>query len=146
MGHELLTDAASVCFHLLAPLDQPCAYKPLEMHQGCTWDTTRPAHSMHLQSVCCHAKAGTHMEEASVEQLLQVGHNSQVDQLSHIPLFALTQLLAFQPAGGQHSPGGVLLKCGGDDHLRCRQCQNITVLDRDEVPTDASGRDLIKSS
>lgn len=44
------------------------------------------------------------MEKASVEELLEVANDAQVDQLPYICRLAAGQLLPLKPAGGQHPP------------------------------------------
>ena len=57
------------------------------------------------------------MEEAGVQQLLEIADDAQVDQLLDIVLLALAQLLTLQPAGGQHASGCELCVSSWHHHL-----------------------------
>lgn len=64
---------------------------------------------------------GGYVEEAGVEQLLEVGDDAHVDQVAHVRGHALTQLLAVHPLAGEHPAAGELVEGARDHHLRPRR-------------------------
>lgn len=60
----------------------------------------------------------TRMKEPSIQQLLQVTYDSNVNQVSHIIRLALTELLSIQPRHRQHAPAGQLTVGLRDHNLK----------------------------
>ena len=79
----------------------------------------------------CHHEAQLRicMEEPSVQQLLQVADDADVDQAANIIGCALAQLLPRQPPRRQHAAGSVLKECGRHHHLQARAFESKAGLD-----------------
>lgn len=60
----------------------------------------------------------TCVEEAGLQQLLEVADDSNVDQVPDIVCLALAQLLPLHPLAGQHPAGGQLCEGAWDYNLR----------------------------
>ena len=66
------------------------------------------------------ARVRVRVEEARVQQLLQVADDAQLHQLAHVVARRLRQLLPVQPRGGQHAPACVLRHRLGHHDLHAR--------------------------
>mmetsp|Transcript_69528 Transcript_69528/g.148694 ORF Transcript_69528/g.148694 Transcript_69528/m.148694 type:complete len:418 (+) Transcript_69528:1291-2544(+) len=56
------------------------------------------------------------MEQALVEELCEVGHHTDIDQLPYIVGLGLGELLALEPACDMHLSGAILREVGWDDN------------------------------